>query len=181
MAGARVRSWRIEGAAEQRGKRDVIGRTQVRQQARELEDEADIAAAKTRPLGFRHRPDVKAIEKQLAFRRLGQGTQQRQEGGLAGTRSADDRYELALVQLQIGIPDRLISRSGTVSLGHRLRRQDHVNALPRESGHRVPFGGPAMPAAKRQGDREWPRTRLQPARSPAVPEAAARRKARRGD
>jgi hypothetical protein len=59
---ARVRLLGLHGAAEQGRNGDVVDRGQVRQQARELEDEADVARAEGRALAFRQRPHVGAVE-----------------------------------------------------------------------------------------------------------------------
>ena len=62
LIGSRVSLRAIHRAAEQCRNRNVLDCGQVRQQARELKDEADVAAAKGRQLGFRKRPDVGAVE-----------------------------------------------------------------------------------------------------------------------
>ncbi len=127
---ARIGRFRIHGAAEQRRNGDVVDRGQVRQQAWNLEDESDVPGAKARELQFRQRPDVGAVEQQLAVRRRGQGAEHRHQGRLPRTGPADDRDEFAGRQLEAGVPHGIVARSRAVALGERLRREGHVNALP---------------------------------------------------
>ena len=159
IVGARIGLPGIHGAAEQRRNGDIVHRRQVRQQARELEDEADAARAEGRQLRFRKRPDIGAVEQERAFGRPGQGAEHGHQGRFARTRPADDRDELADLELEAGVAHGLVTCSGTVAFGQCLRRQRHVTGLLPESARRAPSGAPAMPAEKRRRGRGSPKTR----------------------
>ena len=117
-------------AAEQCRNGDVVDGGQVRQQARELKNKADVAAADGCEFYLRSRPEIGSVEQYLALRRLYQRAEQGQQGRLARTRSADNRDELAAVQIETDIPHGLIAGVAAITLSHRLRRQDHVAGVP---------------------------------------------------
>jgi len=102
--------------------RNVVHCRQIRQQARELKDEADVAAAEIGQLRLGQTPDVRPIEPQFPSAGAGQRAEHREKGRFARTGPADDRDELARLQFETGAAHRLVSRSSTVSLGQRLRR-----------------------------------------------------------
>ena len=159
----------VHGAAEQRRQRDVVARGQVRQQAGELKDKADMAAAEIREPGLRQGPHIGAVEHQLALRRRGQRAQHRQQGRFARTRAADDRDELAVIEIEAGRAHCLIAGWGAVALGQRPRRQAHVSAPRSGSAHGAPPGAPARPAGMRRRDRGPRRSRAPRARRLRAP------------
>ena len=126
IVAARVGFLSGHGAAEQRGQGDIVDCGEVRQQARELEHEADIACAEARQFALPKRPDVRAVEHDLAARRLGQSAEHGHQGRFAGAGSSDDRHELAGAHIEISVAYGVVARSGAVPLAQRLRRQGHV-------------------------------------------------------
>ena len=125
IMGAGVGRPRIRGAAQQRGKGDVVDRGQIGKQTRELENKADAARANGRALRLRQCPDIGAVEQDFAFARLGQRAEHGHERRFAGTGAADDRDELARAQLEARAAHGLVAGRAPVSLGQELRRQRH--------------------------------------------------------
>ena len=127
---ARVCALRIHGPAEQCRNSDVVHRAEVRQQARKLENEANVTAAEVRQFRLRKRPDIGAVEQTLPSVGLIERAEHRHQRRLAGAGSADDRYEFAAPQFEAGVPHGLVSWTAAVSLGQCLRLQRHVTGLP---------------------------------------------------
>ena len=109
IVGPRARRPWVHGAAEQRRNGDIVDRGEVRQQARKLEDEANMAGAEGGSLRLGKRPDIGAVEQHLACGRRGERAEHGHQRRFARAGAADDRDELAAPQLEAGVAHRIVT------------------------------------------------------------------------
>jgi len=84
-AGASVGRFGIERLGKQRGQGDIVQGAEIGQEARELEDEADLACAESGKLVLARRPDVGTVQRHLALAGPRQRAQHGQQGRFART------------------------------------------------------------------------------------------------
>ncbi len=105
---------RVAGATEERRQRHVVDDAQGRQQARELEDEADLVVPEARQTIVRERPDIDICHADGAAGGAAQPADHGEQGRLTGARAPDDGGELAARHGEVDVADRV----NRATLGH---------------------------------------------------------------
>ena len=120
---ARIRMGDRHCPTEQCGQDDVVDRPEIRQQARKLEDEAELTTANPRQLRLRQRPDVGAVQQHPPRGRSRQCADHREERRFSRSRSADNGDELAALQKNVCLAH--CGHLGAVTLVEAGGMQDH--------------------------------------------------------
>ena len=110
----------IRAAHQFKRQHHVFQCVQITEQLKTLENEAHIARAQFSALVFVDGEDVGAIQSHGACGRSVESRQDRQQGALAGTRSADDGHRFARLQLEFDLMEN----------GQRSRGVNHLLADP---------------------------------------------------
>ena len=84
IMGARINGFRRDVRAKQRRQRDIVDRAQIRQQARELENEADPLPTQIGARRLGHCPDALASDEDIAFAWARQRADHGEQRGFAG-------------------------------------------------------------------------------------------------
>src|SRR3954471_18328949 len=129
-------------AGDDERERDILGHSLRRQELEVLEDDADLAAELRHP-SARELPDVFAVDDDAAGRGELFADEEADERRFAGTGRADEEAEVAAIDLQVDVAQRI--RSVRVALAHvvegdqsqpfLVRFPTHACSLPNKRTH----------------------------------------------